>query len=85
MSYVCILDYGSGNVKSVYNLFSSIAEHVVISNDPTEIRQATHIVLPGVGAFSAAMRKIRERLPIDLLEKVVLNDKKPFLAVTSIL
>jgi len=81
MSYVCILDYGSGNVKSVYNLFSSIAEHVVISNDPTEIRQATHFVLPGVGAFSAAMRKIRERLPMDLLEKVVLNDKKPFLGI----
>lgn len=81
MSSVCILDYGSGNVKSVFNLFSSIAEHVVISNDPVEIRHATHIVLPGVGAFSAAMRKIRERLPLEVLEQVVLNDKKPFLGI----
>ena len=81
MNGVCILDYGSGNVKSVFNLFSSIAEHVVISNDPKEIQQATHIVLPGVGAFSAAMRKIRERLPLDLLKKVVVNEKKPFLGI----
>lgn len=81
MSSVCILDYGSGNVKSVFNLFSTIAEHVVISNDPAEIRQATHIVLPGVGAFSAAMRKIRERLPMEVLEQVVMADKKPFLGI----
>ena len=81
MSSVCILDYGSGNVKSVSNLFFTIARRVVISNDPAEIRQATHIILPGVGAFSAAMRKIRERLPMDVLEQVVLGDKKPFLGI----
>ncbi|MFZ4703580.1 MAG: imidazole glycerol phosphate synthase subunit HisH [Candidatus Methylumidiphilus sp.] len=81
MSSVCILDYGSGNVKSVLNLFSAIAKHVVISNDPAEIQQATHIILPGVGAFGAAMRKIHERLPIDVLEQVVLNEKRPFLGI----
>ena len=47
MKNVCVLDYGSGNVKSVFNLFSAIAEHVVISNNSEEIRKATHIVLPG--------------------------------------
>ena len=81
MSSVCILDYGSGNVKSVFNLFSSIAERVVISNDPAEIQQATHIILPGVGAFGAAVRKIHERLPMEVLEQVVLGDKKPFLGI----
>lgn len=81
MSSVCILDYGSGNIKSVFNLFSTIAKHVVISNDSVEIRQSTHIVLPGVGAFSAAMRKIHERLPMKVLEQVVLVDKKPFLGI----
>lgn len=81
MSSVCILDYGSGNVKSVLNLFSSLAKHVVVSNDPAEIQQATHIVLPGVGAFGAAMRKINEKLPLEVLEKVVLGGKKPFLGI----
>lgn len=81
MGRVCILDYGSGNVKSVFNLFSKIAKHVVVSNEPAEIQQATHIVLPGVGAFSAAMRKILERLPMEDLEQAVLSDKKPFLGI----
>jgi glutamine amidotransferase len=81
MSSVCILDYGSGNVKSVFNLFSAIAKHVVISNDPAEIQQATHIILPGVGAFGAAMRKIHERIPVDILEQVVMNEKKPFMGI----
>lgn len=81
MGSVCILDYGSGNVKSVFNLFSTIAKHVVISNEPAEIQQATHIVLPGVGAFSAAMRRIRKRLPMEVLEQAVLSDKKPFLGI----
>lgn len=81
MNSVCILDYGSGNVKSVFNLFSTIAERVVISNDAEEIRRATHIVLPGVGAFSAAMRKIKESLPITVLEQTILSDKKPFLGI----
>lgn len=81
MNSVCILDYGSGNVKSVFNLFNSLAKRVVISNDPTEIENASHIVLPGVGAFGAAMRKIRERLPMSDLERAVLNDKKPFLGI----
>ena len=81
MGSVCILDYGSGNVKSVFNLFFTIAKHVVISNKPAEIRQATHIILPGVGAFGAAMRRIRERLPMDALEQAILSDKKPFLGI----
>jgi glutamine amidotransferase len=81
MGRVCILDYGSGNVKSVFNLISSIAEHVVVSNEPASIADATHIVLPGVGAFGAAMRKIRETLPMAELEQAVLADGKPFLGI----
>lgn len=80
MSKVCILDYGSGNVKSVSNLFSSIGD-AVVSNEPAEIRCATHIVLPGVGAFGAAMRRIRDTLPIDLLRRRVLEENIPFLGI----
>lgn len=81
MKRVCILDYGSGNVKSVYNLFSSIVEDVYISNEPEAISKATHIVLPGVGAFAAAVRKIHEKLPVDLLATEVLEERKPFLGI----
>lgn len=81
MARVCILDYGSGNVKSVFNLISSIAEDVVVSNEPARIADATHVVLPGVGAFGAAMRRIRETLPMPDLEQAALSQGKPFLGI----
>ena len=81
MIKVCILDYGSGNVKSVFNLISSLADDVKISNDAAEIEAATHIILPGVGAFGASMRRIHDKLPLDLLRQQVLVQKKPFLGI----
>lgn len=81
MASVCILDYGSGNVKSVFNLFSTVADHVVVSNETEKILGASHIVLPGVGAFSTAMRKIRDTLPMESLEQAVLVEKRPFLGI----
>jgi glutamine amidotransferase len=81
MSRVCILDYGSGNVKSVFNLVSSIEPDTVISNDEAAIANASHIVLPGVGAFGAAMRKIHDRLPLEALEREVRAGGKPFLGI----
>jgi glutamine amidotransferase len=77
---VCVLDYGSGNVKSVFNLFSGLGE-TVVSNDPAVLAEATHIILPGVGSFGAAMRRIRERIPMESLEEQVFGAKKPFLGV----
>lgn len=81
MASVCILDYGSGNVKSVFNLFSTVADHVVVSNKIEKILGASHIVLPGVGAFGTAMRKIRDGLPMESLEQAVLVEKRPFLGI----
>jgi glutamine amidotransferase len=81
MATTCILDYGSGNVRSVYNLFASVSDSVSVSNDPASIEAATHIVLPGVGAFGAAMRRIGETLPMDVVRKAVFDDKKPFLGI----
>ena len=81
MRRVCILDYGSGNVRSVFNLFTSISSDVVISHDAAEIRKASHIVLPGVGAFASTMRKMREALPMDVLEQAAVVEKKPFLGI----
>jgi imidazole glycerol-phosphate synthase subunit HisH len=78
---VCILDYGSGNVGSVYNIFKTISESVVISNNPQDMKDATHLVLPGVGAFGASMKKIHSRIPIADAEELVIQHKKPFLGI----
>lgn len=78
---VCILDYGSGNVRSVSNIVDQQGGVVKISNNPSDIRDATHIVLPGVGAFGAAMSKIIAHIPLDVLECEVLEKGKPFLGI----
>lgn len=81
MTKVCILNYGSGNVKSVFNLFSSLISNVKISNEIEAIKNASHIVLPGVGAFEPAMKNIKKYIPLDILENEVLTKKKPFLGI----
>ena len=78
---VCILDYGTGNVRSVENMISFLGYEVFISNDPGRIKESTHLILPGVGAFGTAMDRLREMLPISTLENEVLGKKKPFLGI----
>lgn len=78
---VCIIDYGSGNVRSVYNIFKAIHGHVKVSNEAHDVEEATHLVLPGVGAFGAAVSKVRALPVFDVLCKNVLEKKKPFLGI----
>lgn len=78
---VCILNYGSGNVGSVFNILKLINPEVVISNEPEEILKASHLVLPGVGAFGASMEKIRKTIPLEVLKDEVFKKNKPFLGI----
>ena len=78
---VCILDYGSGNVKSVYNIFNYLGYDVIISNEKKTIKDSSHLVLPGVGAFGPSMEKIMTKIPFDVLENQVLVSGKPFLGI----
>ena len=55
---ICILNYGSGNVGSVYNMLKFLGYDVIISNNKTDIQNASHLILPGVGAFKSSMKKI---------------------------
>ncbi|MXS19955.1 imidazole glycerol phosphate synthase subunit HisH [Pseudomonas oryzihabitans] len=80
MTRVCVLDYGAGNVRSVLNLFESLGP-TQLSNDPEIIAAASHLVLPGVGAFGAAMAKVEQHLPLPLLRRLVLEERRPFLGI----
>ena len=64
MKKVCILDYGSGNVSSVKNLIDHLKFKCVISNKKEIIKKSTHIILPGVGAFGAAVKKVKKKFPL---------------------
>ena len=78
---VCILDYGSGNVASVYNLINRLGYDINISNKPTDIKKSSHLILPGVGAFGSSIKKIKSNISIDLLHDEVQVKKKPFLGI----
>ena len=81
MIKVCILDYGSGNVKSVKNLLQHLKVKSTISKKNKAIKDSTHIILPGVGAFGESIKKLRKNIDINFLEKEVLKNKKPFLGI----
>ncbi len=57
---VGIIDYGVGNLFSLEASFRRIGEAVLISNDPEKLNTCDRLVLPGVGAFADAAKKLRE-------------------------
>ena len=81
MIKVCILDYGSGNVMSVQNLIQHLKIKSVVSNKNSDIKNSTHIILPGVGAFGESIKKLKKKIDIKYLEKEILVKKKPFLGI----
>ena len=61
MSGVAIIDYGVGNLRSVEKAFAATGCDAVISSDEETLRAAQRLVLPGVGAFGACMKALKER------------------------
>ncbi len=57
---VAILDYGVGNLFSLVSSFAAIGVPAVATADPCVLREADRLILPGVGAFGDAARKLRE-------------------------
>jgi glutamine amidotransferase len=56
---VVVMDYGVGNVASVVNMFQHVGAECVPSGDPDMVASAPRVVLPGVGAFDAAIDALR--------------------------
>ena len=83
--FVLIIDYGSGNTKSVYNSVKTILQNfdrfskVKVSNNLSEIKKADKIILPGVGSFDQCMNRIRKiRDLVETLKFQVITKKKTF-------
>lgn len=57
---VLIIDYGMGNIGSLRNMFKRIGAETQVASDVSSIERADKLLLPGVGAFDAAMRRIGE-------------------------
>jgi glutamine amidotransferase len=55
---IVVVDYGMGNLRSVSKALESLGAAVRVSSDPSDVARARKVVLPGVGAFPAAMREL---------------------------
>ena len=65
-----IVDYGVGNLFSLASSLRKIGEPSLVTSDKTEIEQADRVILPGVGAFADAMKKLADSGLADTLKKV---------------
>jgi imidazole glycerol-phosphate synthase subunit HisH len=75
---IVIINYGTGNLKSIRNGFSKIGEEAVISNDIYDLEKADALILPGVGAFGNAMEQLENYKNL-IHEHIAAG--KPFLGV----
>lgn len=78
---IAIIDYGMGNLGSVANMFKRIGVKALVTSNHEDIRKASKILLPGVGAFDSAMRKINETGLREVLDQRALVDKVPVLGI----
>ncbi|QLE59135.1 imidazole glycerol phosphate synthase subunit HisH [Nostoc sp. TCL26-01] len=76
-----IVDYGMGNLLSVYNALEMVGADVKICQQASEIRDVKRIVLPGVGAFRDCIFNLKEKGFIEVLEEMVLIKGQPFLGI----
>jgi glutamine amidotransferase len=78
---ITIVDYGMGNLYSVYKALKRINIQSVITNDPKEIEKSEKLILPGVGHFQNGMENLGELGLIDILNTKVLKEKIPILGI----
>ncbi|OEG74532.1 imidazole glycerol phosphate synthase, glutamine amidotransferase subunit [Shewanella colwelliana] len=76
-----IVDYGLGNIQAFVNVYRRLHIQVEVARTPDELKGASKIILPGVGAFDHAIEKLNDSGMRDVLEKLVLVDKVPVLGI----
>lgn len=77
---VSIIDYGAGNLMSVKKALDFIGAESEITADKDKIKNASHVILPGVGSFGDAMASMAERGLVDTVREAALSGK-PFLGI----
>jgi glutamine amidotransferase len=80
MAEIAIVDYGMANLRSVQKAFEQVGHAATITGDPTRVREAAKVVLPGVGAFRDAIARLREtHLDFAIIDHI--RAGRPFLGI----
>ena len=77
---VAIIDYDAGNIKSVEKAVHYLGKKAVVTSDPNEILSADRVILPGVGAFGDAMKRLHDLGLVDVIRRAV-QQETPFLGI----
>lgn len=78
---IALVDYGVGNLKSIFNAFEAFQVNSKIVTSPLDLKKADAIVMPGVGAFGDGMKTLLDRGLVEALNEEVIIKKKPFLGL----
>ncbi len=75
-----IIDYGLCNLLSVYNALKHLGIQAVVTSDPSELKNADRVILPGVGAFADGMNGLRAKGLVEPIQDFIRRDR-PFLGI----
>ncbi|MDO9418361.1 imidazole glycerol phosphate synthase subunit HisH [Pararhizobium sp.] len=78
---IAIIDYGSGNVGAIANIFKQLKVPHVVTGQLSELEHAERYILPGVGAFDTTMSYLRNSGMVELLNQQVLERGKKVLGI----
>ena len=78
---IAIIDYGSGNVAAIANIYKQLKISHVVTRDLGELANADGYILPGVGAFDATMRYLIDSGMVATLNEQVLVNKKKVMGI----
>lgn len=78
---IAIVDYGLGNVQAIANIYKRLEVPVVLARGAAELNNASHIILPGVGAFDWAMSRLNESGMRAALDELVQGKLRPVLGI----
>lgn len=78
---ITIVDYDTGNLRSVQNMLNKVGADSKIGSTPGDIENASKLILPGVGHFDFGMKNLADRDLIDVLNDKVLDKKTPILGI----
>lgn len=78
---IVIVDYGTGNLRSIKNMFARIGVASQISGDPSIVAGASKLILPGVGHFDFGMTSLRSSSLFEILNDKALNQRTPLLGI----
>ncbi len=77
---IVVVDYGMGNLRSVAKALEHLGARVRVTSDPRDVERADKLILPGVGAFPAAMQELTARRLLEPIKAAVASDK-PYLGI----